>query len=51
MGDRNGYAEKISEVLLSLADETFISWKDWYIPNFWQIVVIEELVVELSDYV
>ena len=51
MGDRNGYARKVSRVVLSFADETFISWRDCYIPDFWLIIVIGELDVELLDYV
>ena len=35
MGDKRRYAEKISGVVLSFADETFISWRDCYIPDFW----------------
>ena len=51
MGDRNGYTGKVSGVVLSFADETFISWRDCYIPKFWRIIVIGELVVELLDFV
>ena len=51
MGDRNGYARKISGDVLSFVDETVISWRDCYIPDFWRIIVIGELVVVLSDYV
>ena len=51
MGDRSGYAGKVSGVVLSFADKTLITWKDCYIPKFLQIAVIGELVVELSYYV
>ena len=51
MGNRSGYARDVPGIILSFADETSISGKDCYIPDFWRIVVIEELVVELLDYV
>ena len=51
MGDGNGYARKVSGLILSFEDETFISWRDCYIPDFWWNIVIRELVVELLDYV
>ena len=47
-GNRNGYAREVSGVVLSFADETFISWRDCYILNFWRIVTTRELVVQLS---
>ena len=51
MGDRDGYSGKISGIVLSFTDKTFISWRDCYILDFQQIVVIRELVVKLLDYV
>ena len=51
MGDRGGYARKVPRILLSFADETSISGRDCYIPNFWYVAVTGELVVELLSHV
>ena len=51
MGNRRGYAKKVSGVVLSFADETFLSWRDCYIPDFCMAVGACKVMVEIFVYV
>ena len=51
LGDRSGYAREVPRIIRSFADETSISGRDCYIPEFRYVIVTGELIVELSDCV
>ena len=40
MGTRRGNVKKVSGVVLSLTDETSLSWRDCYVPDFFRIASV-----------